>query len=370
MKICICGGHLTPALATISELKKRSITDIFFVGRTRATEGDQAPSAESVVIPNLGIKFYAIPVGRLQRRFTRYTLPSLLRAPVGVVAAALVLSQEKPDVVVSFGSYVALPVVVAAWVLGIPSITHEQTVKGGLANRIISFFAKKIAVSWSDSFAYFPKEKCVLTGIPIRNEILILQKKRLSRPSIFITGGNQGAHSINEAVLEILEPILQKYEVYHQTGGSEKYKDYEMLLARVSQLPKRLQKRYHAFKWLNSLELTQVYAKTSLVVGRSGANTVSEVAALGLPALFVPLPWAGSGEQEKNARLLENIGAAIILPQERLTPKRLLAAINATVLKIDEYKEKSRKAKKLINPDAAKMFVDETIKLVSKKEEG
>ena len=369
MKIVVCGGHLTPALAVIDELKKRSIEDVIFIGRARATEGERVPSAESIVIPNLGIKFYAIPTGRLQRKFTRYTLPSLLKAPVGVISSLLILSQEKPDVVISFGSYVALPVIIAAWVLGIPSITHEQTVKGGLSNQWISRFAKKIALSWPDSKQFFPEEKCVVTGIPIRREILNLKRHRTNRPTIFITGGNQGAHSINEAILEVMEPLLDKYEVYHQTGGAEKFRDFEMLTARVSQLPRKLQKRYHVFKWLNGSELVDVYSRASLVVGRSGANTVSEVAYLGIPGLFIPLPWAGSGEQEKNAQMLASTGAALVLQQERLSPRRLLAAINATILRLDDYKAAAKRAKKLINPNAAKLFVDEAIKLVNKNNE-
>lgn len=364
MKIAICGGHLTPALAIISELKKRNIDNLVFIGRSKAMEGDPSPSAESVVISNLGLKFYAIPVGRLQRRFTRYTIPSLLKAPLGAAAALLILSQERPDLVISFGSYVALPVVVAAWVLGIPSITHEQTVKGGLANKIISSFAKKIALSWPDSLELFPKDKCVVTGNPIRSEILSLRKKRTSRPAVFITGGNQGAHSVNEAVLEIIEPLLEKYEVFHQTGGAEKFRDYEMMTARVSTLPQRLARRYAAAKWLNSAEVADVYAKAALVVGRSGANTVTEVAALGIPSLFIPLPWAGGGEQVKNAEMLENLGAAIVLPQDRLTPKRLLSAINAMMSGLPSYKQAAKLAKKLINPAAAQIFVDEALKLV------
>jgi len=363
MKIAICGGHLTPALAIISELKKRNVDDIVFIGRSRAMEGDHSLSAESAVIPNLGIKFYAIPVGRLQRRFTRYTIPSLLKAPAGVVAATLILSQEKPDIVMSFGSYVALPVVIAAWILGIPSITHEQTVKGGLANKIISYFAKKIALSWPDSLALFPKEKCVITGNPVRSEILNVKKKRTNLPMIFITGGNQGAHSINEVVLEIVEPLLEKYEVTHQTGSAERFRDYEMVQARVLTLPKRLQRRYTCAKWFNSAEVADIYAKASLVVGRSGANTVSEVAVLGLPSLFIPLPWAGGGEQVKNAEMLENLGAAIVLPQDRLTPKRLLSAINAMINELPKYKQVAKEARKMINPAAAEIFVDEATKL-------
>jgi UDP-N-acetylglucosamine--N-acetylmuramyl-(pentapeptide) pyrophosphoryl-undecaprenol N-acetylglucosamine transferase len=255
----------------------------------------------------------------------------------------------------------------AAWILGNPCNNHEQTVRGGLANRIISRFAKKIAISWTESLNYFPKEKCVLTGNPVRLEILRLKKKRTSLPVVFVTGGNQGAHSINEAVLEVIEPLLERYVVIHQTGASEKYKDYEMLIARVSQLPPKLRNRYRGAKWLNSSEQAEAYSLASIVVGRSGANTVSEIAALALPALFIPLPWAGGKEQEKNAQVLASIGAAVVLPQERLTPKRLLAGVNSILDDVDRYKKAAKGAKKLINTNAAEVFVDEALKLVQKK---
>jgi len=165
--------------------------------------------------------------------------------------------------------------------------------------------------------------------------------------------------------LEIIEELVQKYEVIHQTGGALKFKDFEMLTARAGQLPKRLQNRYKVSKWLNSDELAEVYSRTSLLVGRSGANTVSEVAALGVPALFIPLPWAGGDEQEENAKMLESLGAALVLHQERLTPKRLLFAINSIINNLDEYKKKAKQAKKIIQPNASKLIVDEAIKLLN-----
>ncbi|MEX0621728.1 MAG: UDP-N-acetylglucosamine--N-acetylmuramyl-(pentapeptide) pyrophosphoryl-undecaprenol N-acetylglucosamine transferase [Candidatus Woykebacteria bacterium] len=369
MKVTICGGHLTPALAVIGELKKRGIRDIFYVGRSSTMEGDNTPSAESTIIPNINVKFYSVPTGRFQRKFTRHTITSLLKIPVGLVAALLILSQERPNLVISFGSYVAFPVVAAAWILGIPAITHEQTLKGGLANRIISRLAKRIALSWPDSQEYFPKEKTVVIGNPIRKEVLSVRKQRTSIPVVFVTGGNQGAHAINEAVLEIIEELVKKYEVIHQTGSSEKYRDYEILAARVSQLPRKLQRRYTLSKWVNSEELAQIYSRASIVVGRSGANTVSEVAAVGVPAIFIPLPWAGANEQEKSAQMLVGVGMALVLNQERLTPKRLLSAINSMMAHLDRYKNEAKKAKKLINPSAAEQFVDEAVKLVNKSDE-
>src|SRR3990172_8276750 len=316
-KIVITGGHLTPALATIDELKKEKDVEIIFIGRARATEGDKAPSAESVVIPNLGIKFYAINAGRLQRRLTKYTLWSIGKIPLGEIQSLGILSRERPQVILSFGSYVAAPVVLAGWVLGIPIITHEQTVKGGLSNRFIARFAKRIALAWEHSKEFFPKDKTIVVGNPIRKELLNLERKRVSRPVIYITGGNQGAHAINEMVLDILKDLLTDYEVVHQTGGSEVYKDFETLSALMDQLPTKLRTRYTLGKWFDTAETVNIFSKATVVVGRSGANTVVETMALGIPAVYIPLPISANNEQTKNAKIMEGLGAAVILPQDR-----------------------------------------------------
>ena len=365
MKVALTGGHLTTALAVIEELRKIENSEIFFLGRAHTAEGDKTPSAESIVIPNLGIKFYAIKAGRLQRRFSAHTILSLARVPLGLIQSLIILSKEKPDVVVSFGSYVAFPVILAAWILGIPSITHEQTVKAGLANKLIATFVKKIALSWEDSKVHFPKNKTVVVGNPIRRDILALKKARTERPVIFITGGNQGSHVINEAVSDILADLLGKYEIIHQTGGNEIYKDYEKLKASSLLLSRRLQNRYKLTKWLNTDELVKVFSKASLVISRSGANTVTEIAALGTPAIFVPLPWAVGDEQTKNAKILESIGAAVILPQERLTPKRLLNSIDYVIKNYKVYKDKAKNAKNIVDKDAASNLVSEIKKLTN-----
>jgi UDP-N-acetylglucosamine--N-acetylmuramyl-(pentapeptide) pyrophosphoryl-undecaprenol N-acetylglucosamine transferase len=363
MKIAITGGHLTPALAVISELKKIPGSKIIFIGRTTTIEGDKSPSAESIVVPNLGVKFYAISAGRLQRRPSVYTVPSIAKIPVGVLQALVILSREKPDVIVSFGSYVAFPVVLAGWVLGVKTITHEQTVKGGLTNKLLATLAKKIAVAWDESKEYFPKDKVVVVGNPIRKEILGVKRERTTRPVVFITGGNQGAHVINDAVSDVLGKLLSKYEVIHQTGGSEAYKDLEKLKASVSLLPKRLQNRYKVAKWFNTNELVRIFSKTSLIVSRSGANTVSEAAALGLPAIFIPIPWSGSDEQARNAKMLQDLGAAVVLPQNRLTPSRLLNTIDHVIKNHQFFKSKAKNAKRIVNKDAAKNLASEIRKL-------
>lgn len=364
-KIIITGGHLTPALATIEQLQKNPEVELVFIGRAHATEGDKAPSTESLVIPNLGIKFYAIKPGRLQRVFTRYTILSLAKIPLGLLQALGILSRERPQAILSFGSYVAAPVVLAGWVLGIPIITHEQTLKSGLSNKFVSFFAKKVAVSWEESLQHFPKNKVVLVGNPIRSELLNLEKKRVSRPTVFITGGNQGAHLINEMVLEILKNLLERYQIIHQTGSSSVNKDFETLAAFASQLSPRLKARYQIARWFDTSEAVEIFSKTSILVGRAGANTVFETMALGIPAVFIPLAIAADDEQTKNAQLMEKIEAAIILPQERLTPKRLLAAINLIADNYKKYSDNAKKARKSLNLNAAKLLADQVLRLLN-----
>lgn len=364
-KIIVTGGHLTPALATIEELRKKEGIEVVFIGRSHATEGDKAPSAESLVIPTLGIKFYGIKPGRLQRRFTRYTLRSLAKAPLGLLQSLGILSRERPQAILSFGSYVALPTVLAGWILGIPIITHEQTLKSGLSNKIIAAFAKKIAVSWEESLQQFPKNKAVMVGNPIRSDLLKIDRRRVSRPTIYITGGNQGAHILNEMVLEILKELLSRYQVIHQTGGSEVNKDFETLVAFSSQLPLRLKNRYKVAKWFDTGETVDIFSRVSLLVGRSGANTVFETMALGIPAVFVPLAIAAGDEQTKNAKLMESLGAAIIVPEERLTPKRLLAAINLISDNYKQYTEAAKKARRSLNLNAAKALAEEVLRLLN-----
>lgn len=344
---------MTPALAVIEEFQKDKDTKIYFFGRKFAMEGDKNPSIESVTIEKLGIPFYPITTGRLQRRFSRYTLPSLVKIPYGLVQSLNYLKQIKPDVVVSFGGYLAVPVVMSAKLLNIPSITHEQTVVSGLANRIIGRFSTKIAVSWESSINHFPGEKVVLTGNPIRGELLKIKRHKVSRPVLYFTGGNQGARIINESVLEILPELLEIFEVYHQTGASQNSEDLIKAKEVVSQLPESLRSRYHVDAWFDTETLTKILSKVTLVISRCGANTVTELASIGIPSILIPIPWVTGDEQTKNARLLEENGTAIILRQAEVTPKKLFTTIQVAMEKLDELEKNALSFKKTFKSNAA-----------------
>lgn len=351
-KIVIAGGHLTPALAVITQLQKQD-WQILFIGRKYALEGEQTVSVEYRVIKELGISFVSLITGRLQRNFTRYTLLSLLKVPIGFIQSLYYLLQFKPAVILSFGGYVALPIALAGWVLGVPVVTHEQSVVPGLATKIITRFAKKVCVSWKQTMDYLPKNKVIVTGNPIREEVFeegVNLNENL--PLIYITGGSLGAHVINEAVAEVLPRLLEKYQIIHQCGDSQVYKDYEKLLNTCYLLPTTLKKRYVLIKYVESSDIGWVLNLADLVISRAGANTVTELAALGKPAILIPLPWAGQNEQLENAQLLEKAGTALILEQKDLTGESLYQCTMTMIQNLKIYQRNLKEAQKLVNPKA------------------
>ena len=363
-KVVITGGHLTPALAVIEELQKRG-WEIIFIGRKHAAEGDKTLSVEAKIIPKLGIPFFPLNAGRIQRQFTRWTIPALLRIPLGFFQAFGYLRRFRPTVVLSFGGYLSAPVVFSAWLLKIPVVTHEQTTVKGLATKFNSLFAKKIAVSWPASVGEFPPNKVVLTGNPIRKEIFKANQKvwrtlnfEKNLPLIFVTGGNQGSHVINMTVGEIVPSLTKIANVFHQCGHLNALGDFEKLEKVRNNLPAKLKRRYHLKKYLASQEMGTLLCKADLVISRAGANTLTELAALGKPAILIPFPWLYQNEQTKNAQMLAKVGIAEILPQEQLSPSRLLKLIKKMLSNLSFYQKNSPRAKKLVNLKAAKKIAD------------
>jgi len=279
MKVLITGAHFTPAVAVVEELKKNKNTKIVYVGRATTQEGDPSPSVESQILPQIGVKFIPTTSGRLQRSFTIYTIPSLFKIPIGFLQALWIIVRERPDVILSFGGYVAMPMVFAGWLFSIPIIVHEQTLVSGLANKLSAFFADKTAISFPNKKL---NEKTILTGNPLRKDILdkgvklthpkggifdVAKKEKL--PVILITGGNQGSHTINLAVEKALSKLKKITCIIHVTGDS-KFRDFE-------RLEKYQDDHYLVEKWSGS-EWGAVLPRVDLVVSRAGINTLSEMA--------------------------------------------------------------------------------------------
>lgn len=338
MKIIIIGGHLAPALSVLEALPKDA--QVLFVGRKNALEGDGTLSLEYKTITDLKIPFVGLNTGRWQRKFTRFTLLSLMKIPWGVIQSFYILFRFRPDVVVGFGGYVSIPVISCAYLLRIPVVIHEQTMGAGVANRIVSRFAKKICISWDSSEKYFPKNKIVLTGNPIRKFSVLDYKFSLFKnkfPTIFVTGGSSGAHFVNVMMEEIIKDLLSEYNVIHQTGDTREYRDFDRLELLRSSLREQLRDNYILEKFIDPSEIGDLMTLSSLVISRSGMNTVTELIYFQKPAILIPLPFSQNGEQRKNAEYVKKIGLGTVLQQSSLNSKKLLQTINLMMSKIDSY---------------------------------
>lgn len=338
MKILIIGGHLSPALSVIENLKN---DEVFYVGRKHAMEGDSSLSLEYQTINNLNIPFFDLPTGRLQRAFTRHTLTSLTRIPIGLLRAVLILKKVKPDVVLGFGGYVSVPVVMAAYLLRIPSVLHEQTLEAGLANKMLSFFAKKICISFQSSENFFPKSKTILTGLPIKKEIIEVKDQENEQnkiPILYITGGSQGSHAINSLVLESLGKLLDTFRIVHQTGDFLEFNDFETLQSFKRILPKDKALRYLPKKFLDPRQAAKITKSADIVVSRSGINTVCELIFLEKPSLLIPLSFSQRNEQLKNAKFIESLGLAKVYEQNSLTSQTFVSGLTEMLKNINTYK--------------------------------
>src|SRR5690606_6690645 len=324
--ILITGGHLTPAVAVVNELKKRGYINLVWVGHKFNQTGNKELSPEFITVRDLNIPFIELRTGKLTRKWTFQTLlPGIINFFLifwGFLKSFYIILRYRPRLVLSFGGYLAVPVVLWGKIFRSRIITHEQTIVVGLANRIIAKFADKILISWVNSRKYFNPKKTVLTGNPIRRDIFFVKSDTLTKdfdkkmPTLLIYGGNQGSHEINKRIFNILEKLLEDCNIIHQTGNSTITNDYKKALEIKESLPISLKWRYQVRDYILSHEVGEALNKADLIFSRSGANSVSEYLALGKLCILMPIPWASHDEQTKNANLVASTGLGYVLPQK------------------------------------------------------
>lgn len=362
MKLLITGGHITPALAIIDEVlnKKHSDIDIIFVGRKHTSLSRKEISLEYQEIHSRKIRFIDLEAGRLTRILSLKIFKNLLKLPKGYVQAFKILRKEKPDIILTFGSYIGLPIAICGWLLSIPVYVHEQAVHPGLANQLIGQFASQIFVSFPESREFFDKKKTVVSGNPVRKQIFEVIKKPLSitksLPVIYITGGSLGSHSINKLIKPILRSLLKHYFVIHQTGNVAEYHDYDTFKEIKHKLPADLRQRYFLKTHFLSDEIGYIYSVADLVIGRSGANTFFELVALHKPAIFIPLPWSANREQQKHAEIFRAAGTGEVFDQEGDSQNFLGMIINI-VDNIHSYKENFKNLDELYKHNAVQIIL-------------
>lgn len=356
MKVAITGGHFSPAYALITS---GYIKDCVILGRKNAFEKDKSLSLEYELCQKLSIPFEEIRAGRINRKINYRAITSTFKFPVGVVDSMKALKKHKPDVLLSFGGYIGFSASVAAYLLRIPVVVHEQTQKAGLSNKLSSKFAKKICVVFESSQSYFPKAKTIITGNPLRREIFT-EKNNISgvrKPFIYITGGSTGASAINKLIFETVGDLVKDFFVLHQTGNSSLTSDFQRSHEVKQKLPKSLKEKYIVRDFIMPDEIGFVLKNADLVVSRSGVNTVMELIALEKKALLIPLTHGQEGEQLENAKFYSSLGLGEFIEQEEITPKIFTAKIKE-IFKNPQYQIRKSDKDKYIIKDASKKLYD------------
>jgi UDP-N-acetylglucosamine--N-acetylmuramyl-(pentapeptide) pyrophosphoryl-undecaprenol N-acetylglucosamine transferase len=335
------GGHVYPALAVARELLARG-HEVVWMG-TRS-------GLEARVVPAAGIPVEWLSVSGLRGKgwLAKLSFPFMLTK--ACLQALFILRRVKPSVVLGMGGFVSGPGVLMARLLGIPLVLHEQNRIPGTTNRWLARRAQVVLEAFPDSFA--PKLGALCTGNPVRQEIVFLKREigaGWDEPlKILVLGGSQGARALNEIVPEALARVEMPIRVFHQTGEAMRAKT----AVRYAQL--RLSARIEAFVE----DMAEAYAWADLVVCRSGAMTISELTAAGLPSILVPYPYAIDDHQTHNARYLVDNGAAVLIPQAELSAERLAEEITALMQEPARLKAMAERASALAKPDAAQVVAE------------
>ncbi|MFN2312390.1 MAG: undecaprenyldiphospho-muramoylpentapeptide beta-N-acetylglucosaminyltransferase [Spirochaetia bacterium] len=310
------GGHVFPGIAVIEALRDYNITEVCWIGSPRGVE--------RAIVESWGIPFYAVPAGKLRRYFSLHTFVDAFRVPAGFLCALYRLKKISPAFVFSKGGYVAVPVVAAARMLGIPCYTHDSDLDPGLATKLNSRFVDRVLVAYEQSRNYFAprvRTKVVVTGNPVRKAVSagvasrgrkFLGIRSQGRPVLLFLGGSLGAAEINTLVSQALPRLTDRCFVVHQTGNQGGNGDEPSKT--TGELGEQGDTSYYAASFFSS-EYPDILAAAQLVVCRAGAGTVWELAVSGTPAVLIPLGLEGSrGDQLRNAELYAASGAARILP--------------------------------------------------------
>lgn len=355
------GGHLYPGIAIAEEIKKQlKDVEILFMGAERGIEARILPS-ENYYVKLLktegfvGVSFWK-------------KITALYRFMIAFFKAYAFLRGQRADIVIGTGGYASFIPVIAAILLGIPTVIAEQNSVPGQANRILAKFAKKVCITYENSLSYFPKNKTILTGNPVREKILKADKAqgmkmfslKEGRFTVFIFGGSMGASSLNKIVVDALEYLMQlkdKIQFLHQTGE----KDFEFVKA--AYLKHGMSGTVAPFIY----KMPEAYASCDMIISRAGATTLAEITAIGIPSVLVPYPYAASAHQEINASRLAVSGAAMMIKEEDLTGKSLADYIQ-TLYNDDSLRAKlSRDCMTFGKPDAARKVANISIMLIKEK---
>jgi UDP-N-acetylglucosamine--N-acetylmuramyl-(pentapeptide) pyrophosphoryl-undecaprenol N-acetylglucosamine transferase len=350
------GGHVFPGIAIAEEVVTRHpANDVVFVGTARGLE--------ATVVPKAGFPIELIDVRGLKGKGLADTLRNLLLLPLALWQSFQVLRRWRPDIVVGVGGYASGPVVLAAWLLRIPTAVQEQNAIAGFTNRILGRFAQAAFTAFPEAARHFPRRKVHPLGNPIRRTLMenfMRPEVRHDLPKLLVFGGSQGAHALNMRVVEALPHLADlrgKLLITHQTGARDR---------------EQVERGYRACGFEPDVrefisDMSAAYAGADLVVCRAGATTLAELTVCRKPSILVPFPLAADNHQVQNARSLVDAGAAVMIEERELTGERLATEIRAILSDAERRERMARAAGRLGSPQAAKEIADVCTELVRRR---
>ena len=333
------GGHVIPALAIARELRDQHAAEVRFVGTARGLE--------TRLVPEAGFPLELIRVGQLKGVSLVTRARTLADLPLGLLRCASLISSFKPDVVVGVGGYASGPAMGAAVLLRVPTLAFEPNAVPGLANRLVGKYVSAAAVNFAPTKAYF--RNALVTGIPVREEFFAVQSKLNGARRLLVFGGSQGARVLNQVMPQVAAKLLQDFPdltIVHQAGGrhgettNAAYTAAGVDFARVIVQP-----------YLD--RMVEEIAAADIILCRSGASTVAELAAAGRAAVLVPFAAAADDHQRKNADVLVKAGAAVLVTEAELKPERILAEISGLLSSEQRRLRMGEAARGLAHRDAA-----------------
>lgn len=354
------GGHVFPAIAIANAIRaKHADADILFVGALGKIEMDKVPQA--------GYKIIGLDIQGLQRNLSLNNLKFPIRLLKSLWKSSKILKDFNADVAVGVGGYASGPLLYMASRNKIPYIIQEQNSYPGITNKLLAKNASKICVAYENMDAFFPAEKVMLTGNPVRSELLKIQglKEQAyqffnldpSKKTIFITGGSLGARTLNESVLNFIDEInTSEVQIIWQTGRFY----YSTIVENAS---KKFNDRVKIFEFISSMDMA--YAVADIIIARAGAGTISELCLVGKPVILVPSPNVAEDHQTKNAMALVKNNAAVLVKDVNAVQELIPTALKL-LQNNSQMMELSDAIKKIAMPNAAEIIADEVLKLVKR----
>lgn len=361
------GGHINPALAIAQKVRSENPSnEILYVGTKNGLESE--------LVPKAGFEFKYVTAKYLRRKISFENIKTLFASMKGVMEAAKIIKEFKPDIVVGTGGYVCGPVVLSASLKKIPTMIHEQNVFPGITNKMLAKVVDVIGISFAEAEKYFPKEvrnKLVLVGNPVRKDVLTADRRKSRtklnlRPEtvlIYSFGGSGGQISLNEAIID----VIKKYngnagvKIIHVTGK----KMYESFLDAIKSNGINLMDNVEVFDYM--YDAATALSASDIVIGSAGAITIAEITVIGVPSILIPKTYTAENHQEYNARALEKEGAAKVILEKDLNGATLINAIEEIIQNKSVLKTMSLNSKRMGNIDVENKIFEAMVNLINSK---